>query len=72
AVLWIAFNAYDKPMTFKLPEAASPWHRVLDTGRSSPEDLPPQAEPFTATSIRLSDRSLVLLLAREVASTLRL
>ena len=72
AVLWIAFNAYDKPMTFKLPEAASPWNRVLDTGRSSPEDLPPQAEPFTATSIRLSDRSLVLLLAREVASTLRL
>lgn len=72
AVLWLGFNAYSKPMTFQVPEAASPWQRLLDTAQASPNDLPDHPEAFAESSINLADRSMVLLLAREVGSPLKI
>ena len=40
AVLWMGFNAYFKSMHFDLPEAASPWCRLIDTALPAGEDLP--------------------------------
>ena len=46
--------------------------QVIDTSLPAGEDLPSQAVPFDGVDIPLASRSLVLLLAREVASGLKL
>ncbi|MGB1623032.1 MAG: glycogen-debranching protein, partial [Synechococcus sp.] len=72
ALLWIGFNAYKDPLEFALPVPASPWMRVLDTAMVSPDDLPEQPEPFEGVEIELDHHSLVVLVAREVATGLEL
>jgi isoamylase len=72
ALLWMGFNAYNEPLNFELPVPASPWMQVIDTSLPAGEDLPSQAVPFDGVDIPLASRSLVLLLAREVASGLKL
>ena len=71
AVLWAGFNAYYKGMHFDLPKPASPWHRLIDTARSAGEDLPETPEPWSADGVPLEARSLVVMVAREYTSDLR-
>lgn len=72
AVLWAGFNAYFKSMHFDLPEPASPWHRLIDTALPADEDLPKTLEPWSPKGVPLEARSLVVMVAREYASSLRL
>ena len=71
AVLWAGFNAYYKGMHFDLPKPASPWHRLIDTARPAGEDLPETPEPWSADGVPLEARSLVVMVAREYTSDLR-
>ena len=71
AVLWAGFNAYYKGMHFDLPKPASPWHRLIDTARPAGEDLPETPEPWSADEVPLEARSLVVMVAREYTSDLR-
>ena len=71
AVLWAGFNAYYKGMHFDLPKPASPWHRLIDTARPAGEDLPETPEPWSADGVPLEARSLVVMVAREYTSNLR-
>ncbi len=72
ALLWMGFNAYNEPLNFDLPVPASPWMQLIDTSLPAGEDLPAQAVPYDGVDIPLASRSLVLLLAREMASELKL
>ena len=72
ALLWMGFNAYEEELNFELPVPASPWTRMIDTSLPSPQDLPSEAVPFQGVTIPLQSRSFVLLLAREVSSSLKL
>jgi glycogen operon protein len=72
AVLWAGFNAYFKSMHFDLPKAASPWHRLIDTALPAGEDLPKEPEPWSPDGVPLEARSLVVMVAREFANSLRL
>jgi glycogen operon protein len=56
-------NAYYQPMTFSLPLAPTGWLRVIDTGLPSPEDLPAQPQAWSETQVRLTGRSLALMVA---------
>ena len=71
AVLWAGFNAYYKGMHFDLPKPASPWHRLIDTARPAGEDLPETPDPWSADGVPLEARSLVVMVAREYTSDLR-
>ncbi|WP_413361313.1 glycogen debranching protein [Prochlorococcus sp. MIT 1201] len=72
AVMWMGFNAYSKAMHFDLPEPTSAWHRILDTARPSPDDLPARPNAWTSEDIDLQNRSMLILLAEEYASKLKL
>ena len=72
AVLWAGFNAYFKSMHFDLPEPASPWHRLIDTALPPGEDLPRTLEAWNPQGVPLEARSLVVMVAREYAGSLRL
>ena len=72
ALLWMGFNAYSSELSFELPVPASPWMRVIDTSLPPGKDLPKQPEAFNGGEILLESRSLVLLLAREETSGLKL
>jgi isoamylase len=66
--LYLAFNAWQSPLTFELPPSPSgkPWRRVIDTGRAAPHDFVPeeQAGPLhDRTHYRVHDYSLVVLVA---------
>ena len=74
ALLWMGFNAYSDDLVFELPEPASTWRRVIDTALPPGEDLPrelhgdlPSSEGAT---LKLTSRSLVLLLADEMTTDL--
>ena len=74
ALLWMGFNAYSDDLVFELPEPASSWRRVIDTALPPGEDLPrelhgdlPSSEGAT---LKLTSRSLVLLLADEMTTDL--
>ena len=72
AVLWAGFNAYFKAMHFDLPVPASPWHRLIDTALPAGEDLPQTLEPWSPEGVPLEARSLVVMVAREYANSLKL
>ena len=72
ALLWMGFNAYSSELSFELPVPASPWMRMIDTSLPPEQDLPKEPEPFNGGEILLESRSMVLLLAREETSGLRL
>ena len=65
AVLWAGFNAYFKAMHFDLPDAASPWHRLIDTALPPGQDLPEHPDHWTPTGVPLEARSLVVMVAEE-------
>jgi len=64
--LYIAFNAYWKPLTFALPilPDAQPWRRIVDTALASPHDFqePPHAAAVNTPAYRLEARSAIILL----------
>ena len=66
AVVWMGFNSYFKAMHFDLPEAASSWHRLIDTALPPGEDLPEQPEPWSPNGVPLESRSLVVMVASEL------
>ena len=68
----MGFNAYSSELSFELPVPASPWMRVIDTSLPAGKDLPKQPEAFNGGEILLQSRSLVLLLASEETSGLKL
>ena len=72
AVLWMGFNAYFKSMHFDLPEAASPWCRLIDTALPAGEDLPTQIERWSPSGVPLEARSLVVMVAQEYVDQLSL
>ncbi|HMP53560.1 MAG TPA: glycogen debranching enzyme, partial [Candidatus Melainabacteria bacterium] len=64
--LYVALNAYWRPLGFQLPatEAGKRWRRVIDTYRPSPEDF---CEPESAPSVKadvyhLRERSSLVLI----------
>ncbi len=70
AVLWMGFNAYFKSMHFDLPEAASPWCRLIDTALPAGEDLPTRISQWSSSGVQLEARSLVVMVAQEYADRL--
>jgi glycogen operon protein len=72
AVLWMGFNAYFKSMHFDLPEAATPWCRLIDTALPAGEDLPTQIERWSPSGVPLEARSLVVMVAQTYADQLSL
>jgi glycogen operon protein len=69
----IIFNAFWKALTFELPPTAeqglTPWRRVIDTARESPDDFcDPEAAPVVeASTLGVSARSVVVLVAQNAA-----
>ena len=70
SVLWMGFNAYFKEMHFALPEAASPWHRLIDTARLTGDDLLIGPKQWTSSEAPLEARSLVVMIAQSYAEEL--
>ena len=70
AVLWVGCNAYFRAMHFKLPEAASPWHCLINTASLPSMDFPERLKPWAKDSILLENRSLVVMLAQEYTEML--
>jgi len=74
ALLWMGFNAYSDDLVFELPEPASTWRRVIDTALPPGDDLPRDLHGDLPTSegatLKLTSRSLVLLLAEEMTTEL--
>ena len=74
ALLWMGFNAYSDDLVFELPEPASTWRRVIDTALPPGDDLPRNLHGDLPTSegatLKLTSRSLVLLLAEEMTTEL--
>ncbi|GIV61681.1 MAG: glycogen operon protein GlgX homolog [Rhodothermaceae bacterium] len=66
--LHVILNAYWEPLPFALPPLPPPhrWHRLVDTGRPSPEDLcsEEQAPPVQEATYLAAPRSVVVLIAR--------
>ena len=66
--LYIALNAYWKPLTFELPHPGpgKGWGRVVDTALSAPEDFWPLAKaPLVSTDqYQLLPRSAIVLMAK--------
>jgi glycogen operon protein len=64
---YLILNAYWEPLTFELPrlEVGRAWHRWIDTGLESPDDIVPwqTAPAVTADSYRVGARSVVTLFA---------
>ena len=63
----IILNAYWQPLKFELPPSeAGPWHRWIDTGLDSPDDIVPweQAPLLESNAYRALDRSVVMLYAK--------
>ena len=62
--LYVMVNAFWEPLTFRIQEGErGQWRRVIDTGRTSPEDFAePGAAPVVATAAyEVTARSLVVL-----------
>ena len=70
AVWWLGFNPYFKSMHFDLPEAASPWCRLIDTALPAGEDLPTRIAQWSSSGVQLEARSLVVMVAQEYANRL--
>ena len=70
AVLWVGFNAYFKAIRFKLPQASSPWHCLINTALLPSMDLPEKLKSWLQPSILVKNRSLVVLIAQEYVETL--
>ena len=70
ALLWIGFNAYSDALEFALPTPASSWRCVINTGLGPADDFPATPTPCEGTSLELSSRSLVLLLAEQLTEDL--
>ena len=74
ALLWMGFNAYSDDLVFELPEPASPWRRVIDTaippGDDVPRELHGDLPSSEGSNLKLTSRSLVLLLADEMTADL--
>ena len=62
----LLFNAASEPLDFRLPPAAGRWHRAVDTGLPSPEDVPePGREPpVQPEAYTLAGRAVAVLLSR--------
>ena len=60
-LLWCGMNAYHKAMHFDLPEARSPWQRVIDTALPPGEDLPAAPPIWRPRGAPLESRSLMLM-----------
>jgi isoamylase len=68
--IYVAFNAWQSPLTFQLPPAPSgqPWRRIIDTAKASPDDFLPEedAPPIKGLpQLRVDNFSLVVLVAGE-------
>ena len=72
ALLWMGFNAYSDDLDFELPKPASPWRRAIDTARKPGEDLPEQLPSCEGSTLKLTSRSLVLLLGEDETMELKL
>ena len=70
ALLWMGFNAYSDDLVFELPEPTSPWRRVIDTALPPGEALPAELPLSEGATMKLTSRSLVLLLADEMKADL--
>ena len=71
ALLWMGFNAYSDDLEFELPKPASPWRRAIDTAREPGEDLPDELPSCEGSTLKLTSRSLVLLLAEDETTELK-
>src|SRR5262249_1880199 len=63
--IYAMINAYWEPLDFQVCEGAgSEWVRVVDTTRTSPNDIlePGREEPLSAGTVRVGPRSIVVLL----------
>ena len=71
ALIWLGFNAYSDDLEFELPVPTSPWKRAIDTAQLPGMELPEQMTTVEGSSLNLKSRSLVLLLAGQVAKDLK-
>ena len=71
ALIWLGFNAYSDDLDFELPVPTSPWKRAIDTAQLPGMELPEQMTTVEGSSLNLKSRSLVLLLAGQVAKDLK-
>ena len=62
--LYVMVNAFWKDLEFVVQEgAAEDWLRVIDTSRSSPEDIsePDRGQPLSSIRYKVAARSVVVL-----------
>jgi isoamylase len=64
--LYVMINAWWRDLTFRIQEPETPWLRVIDTARESPDDYvpPDRREPMTGPDYVVKARSVVVLEAR--------
>jgi glycogen operon protein len=65
--LHVMMNMHWEPLSFEVPEVAGRrWHRLVDTGRPSPEDVaePGREVPVDGAEYPVGDRSIVVLLSK--------
>ena len=68
---YIAMNAYHESLEFELPpQPIGGWRRWIDTSLPSPDDIGSwdEAVPVTASTYRLTDHSIVMLIATDAES----
>ena len=63
ALLWCGLNAYGQDLDFALPACSAGWLRVIDTGYAADEDIPAEPQALEASTLQLTSRSTVLLVA---------
>ncbi len=67
-LIYVAFNAYWKPLKFELlpVDSSEPWRMVLNTVKESPNDIRPfqEAPEITAKHLTVQPRSVITLVTR--------
>ena len=69
-LLWVGLNAYEKSMTFELPEAIDSWRKILDTGLSDTENESQLIGDKDLKRVLLKDRSIVVAACGEYSARL--
>ena len=64
-LIWAGLNAYSKSIDFYLPKSKSKWLKIIDTN----ESLTSVPIPINDTSVKVENRSSVLIISEEMFET---
>ncbi|MEY3930879.1 MAG: hypothetical protein RLZZ516_2589, partial [Cyanobacteriota bacterium] len=63
ALVWCGVNAYNEDLDFAVPACSANWLRAIDTSAPPGDDLPEQPPGLEGSTVKLTNRSLVFLVA---------